>query len=82
MASGIESIIIPESVTKIDPLAFDGIKTVTFLGDAPDMSGGRTLGIYNGDATVYYSGSGFEPYIEDWNQHYFVGRTTIDWIKQ
>ena len=82
VASGLESIIIPESVTKIDSLAFDSIKNVTFLGDAPDMSDGRVLGIYQGETTVYYSGSGFEPYIEDWNQHYFVGQTTVNWIKQ
>ena len=74
----ISTITIPASVTSIGRDAFDGIPSITFLGDAPEMD--ITDMICSWNVTIYYSGSGFEPYIENWVDE--DGDYSITWIKQ
>ena len=74
----ISTITIPSSVTSIGRDAFDGIPSITFLGDAPEMD--ITDMICSWNVTIYYSGSGFETYIENWVDEY--GDHSITWIKQ
>ena len=86
--TGIESFTIPASVTNIggeesNVVSFvimgpASIKvSITFLGDAPEMWKKKCPFMSNaGEITIYYSGSGFEPYMEAWAD------TSINWIKQ
>ena len=72
----ITAITIPASVTFMGSAFVNShMTTVTFLGDAPEMEehDKLLLGLKEG-ATIQYSGSGFEPYIETYSQY--------NWVKQ
>ena len=57
---------IPASVKTVGENALGGT-TITFLGDAPEpieKDGYERLDIFSDDATVHYSGTGFDPFIQ------------------
>lgn len=75
----LREVTLPASLERIESRGFcDGnyngsLETVTFLGDAPELDG-NPFGSTEETLTIYYSGSGFEPYIQQ-----FPG---FDWVQQ
>ncbi len=70
----LETVTFPASVTSMGPaFAYSDPLTVTFLGDAPEMEDdyGLLLGLKKG-STIQYSGDGFDWYIEDYPDYYWV----------
>lgn len=74
----LKEVTLPASLERIEGSFHDGnahgyVETATFLGDAPELDG-NPFGSTEETLTIYYSGSGFEPYIQQ-----FPG---FDWVKQ
>lgn len=74
----LKEVTLPASLERIEGSFHDGnghgyVETATFLGDAPEMDG-NPFGSTEEPVTIYYSGSGFEPYIQQ-----FPG---FDWVQQ
>ena len=84
----LNNIVIPSSVVEIKDEAFRDIKTesLKFAGDAPEITlyneidksnTGQILGLEE-ESIIYYSGSGFDKYIESSN----IGEFNYTWIKE
>lgn len=74
----LKEVTLPASLERIEGGFQDGnyngsLETVTFLGDAPEMDG-NPFGSTGEPLTIYYSGSGFEPYVQKWSW--------INWAQQ
>lgn len=74
----LKEVTLPASLERIEGSFHDGnahgyVETATFLGDAPELDG-NPFGSTEETLTIYYSGSGFEPYIQQ-----FPG---YNWVKQ
>lgn len=77
----LKEITLPASLKSVEfsPVLHMQLNAITFLGDAPEGAGDMIKGVKpsHGTIEVYYSGSGFDEYIEKPDLYY-----DITWIKQ